>query len=302
MAINKVIYGTNTLIDLTDTTATASDVASGKYFYDISGARTLGTASGGSDTSDATAVAADIKSGKTAYIADGKVTGTYDYWWYGYEAELLNTVSAIEGNLKDDTSFDSWTASTSASTIKSYTTAATISANMANYEYAIVWDGWVKLAYLSGATLKVMPAEFSGPLNTWVLRRPTTVANAQANNFVTNTYSSSTLGYLFYYNSSGTYSMGNTTYGVYWSIQAPTFSSTTNDEITVTVRTPILQTRCSTTYFATARKPEIDSEHSYFHMEGKIYRIAKTSAYMEQMWHRMVDNYNAARSYTPPTT
>lgn len=47
MAINKVIYGNNTLIDISDTTAEANDVASGKYFYDKSGVRTLGTGSSG---------------------------------------------------------------------------------------------------------------------------------------------------------------------------------------------------------------------------------------------------------------
>lgn len=44
--INKVVLGSDTLVDLTDTTATAADVASGKVFYAASGARTLGTASG----------------------------------------------------------------------------------------------------------------------------------------------------------------------------------------------------------------------------------------------------------------
>ncbi|MBR0145010.1 MAG: hypothetical protein IJM21_12640 [Clostridia bacterium] len=59
MAKNKVVYNGQTLIDLTDTTATAADVASGKYFYTNAGVRTQGTASGGGsvsmDTKTATA-------------------------------------------------------------------------------------------------------------------------------------------------------------------------------------------------------------------------------------------------------
>lgn len=39
--------GTATFTDVTDTTAAASDVASGKYFYTANGTRTAGTASGG---------------------------------------------------------------------------------------------------------------------------------------------------------------------------------------------------------------------------------------------------------------
>lgn len=41
--INKVIYGNTTLIDLTDSTAEAEDVASGQVFYNKSGVRTVGT-------------------------------------------------------------------------------------------------------------------------------------------------------------------------------------------------------------------------------------------------------------------
>ena len=39
--------GTASFTDVTDTTAAASDVASGKYFYTSAGVRTLGTSSGG---------------------------------------------------------------------------------------------------------------------------------------------------------------------------------------------------------------------------------------------------------------
>lgn len=40
---NKVVYGNTTIMDITDTTAVASDVASGKDFYTASGAKAQGT-------------------------------------------------------------------------------------------------------------------------------------------------------------------------------------------------------------------------------------------------------------------
>ena len=47
MANNKVVLADGTvLIDITDTTAVASDVAAGKYFYNAAGSRIEGTASG----------------------------------------------------------------------------------------------------------------------------------------------------------------------------------------------------------------------------------------------------------------
>ena len=43
MAVNKVIYDNTTLIDITNTTATAGDVTSGKVFYSANGTQTTGT-------------------------------------------------------------------------------------------------------------------------------------------------------------------------------------------------------------------------------------------------------------------
>ena len=52
----KSTSGTATFTDVTDTTAVASDVASGKYFYTAAGVRTQGTASGGGGGSNWTLV------------------------------------------------------------------------------------------------------------------------------------------------------------------------------------------------------------------------------------------------------
>lgn len=74
--INKVIYGNQTLIDLTNDDVTLSDVLAGKKFHLPSGQLGTGTCNYDADTSDATAVAAEILATKTAYKNGTKLTGT----------------------------------------------------------------------------------------------------------------------------------------------------------------------------------------------------------------------------------
>ena len=76
MAINKVIYGGNTLIDISDTTALANKVLAGFYFYGRDGVKTLGSCDFDAKTSDATASADDILYGETAYVNGNKLTGS----------------------------------------------------------------------------------------------------------------------------------------------------------------------------------------------------------------------------------
>lgn len=74
--INKVVYGADTLIDLTGDDVAASDVLSGKLFHLPTGEPKAGTCTYDADTSDATAVAAEILATKTAYKNGSKLEGT----------------------------------------------------------------------------------------------------------------------------------------------------------------------------------------------------------------------------------
>lgn len=79
MAKNKIIYGGQTLIDLTDATLGQSDGAKilfGETAYGKDGEKITGSCTYDADTSDADAAASEILSGKTAYANGNKLTGT----------------------------------------------------------------------------------------------------------------------------------------------------------------------------------------------------------------------------------
>ena len=76
MAISKVVYGGNTLIDLTADTITADKLLKDITAHGANGEKITGTCTYDANTQDATATAAEILTGKTAYNKATKVTGT----------------------------------------------------------------------------------------------------------------------------------------------------------------------------------------------------------------------------------
>ena len=84
--------GSATFYEVSDTTAAAADVATGKYFYTASGVKTEGTNSGGGGTSkNAQAVQGTTRTTSSSLTAIGaemtvSKTGTYDVYWSAFRS------------------------------------------------------------------------------------------------------------------------------------------------------------------------------------------------------------------------
>lgn len=89
--------GTATFTEVTDTTAQAADVATGKYFYTAAGVRTQGTNSGGGGTSkNAQVVQGTTRTTSSTLTAIGAEmtvakTGTYDVYWSGFRSSTSSS-------------------------------------------------------------------------------------------------------------------------------------------------------------------------------------------------------------------
>lgn len=76
MAISKIVYGGNTLLDLTADTVTAEKVLKGYTAHGADGEPITGVCEYDSNTQDATAADSEILAGKIAYVKGTKKTGT----------------------------------------------------------------------------------------------------------------------------------------------------------------------------------------------------------------------------------
>lgn len=75
MAYNKIIFGGDTLIDLTGDTVSADKLLLNYTAHDRTGTIITGSCTYDSDTSDATATMDEVLSGETCYVNGTKITG-----------------------------------------------------------------------------------------------------------------------------------------------------------------------------------------------------------------------------------
>ena len=201
--------------------------------------------------------------------------------WLGANATLIKTLTLPDVKLSN-TSFASWTPSTTATDIQASRNAGTFTAtNAANYDYYILWESVIKFEYSSGTVDKAKPLYLSAIHIQGIIRRPSSYPNIQAQSY-NNTINASVFtagNFLRYYGSTqGTLSYTwSTSYGMYGTITAATVSSTTATSPTITCNSPKITARCSTTYMSTSNAALIDQTNTVIKQKCKVYRVEKSS-------------------------
>lgn len=213
-----------------------------------------------------------------------------DMSWLGADVELVKTFDPVLTKLSA-TSFATWTPSTTASDILASDTVGTFATpGLGEYEYYILWECSMPIVTASTATKKALPLFAVSSQVQSIYKRPSSWANIESNTWNGNVCSSLTTGtFLRYYGSTTgtmTYTWG-TSYGFYFTLTAATFSSTTAAEPTVTVKSPKVTARCSTTYMSTTNAGLIDQDETVITIQAKVYKAKAPS-----VWH---GNYRNVR-------
>ena len=264
--------GTALFTDVTDTTAAAEDVASGKYFYTASGVKTEGTASGGSTTLI-----------RGALRPDAELVQSYTY---------DKKLHADEG-----ITIPSYT-TTSTTLIAAKSLTPTITCDFTTYDYYVlirmatiptysittVGKGREEYA-LNGAMYEITRT----PANTMHALVDTTkyyTSNAniiyQAGNFVREVYYSSGTAITYY---------ASAAYGYNQTVTAPAMNSGTGS--TLTLKSPAFIVRGNATYFVNTYMNAVSDVRYQYVID--VYRAPKANLNLDgwgltQQWLKMNDD------------
>lgn len=199
--------------------------------------------------------------------------------WMGVDAELVTSFTLADVKLVN-TDFNGWAASTTAKDILATRTVGTFTAtNMSDNEYVIAWETKIPIVTSETATKKALPIYLAGYHVQGIIRRPSSYVNIEASNANANVnVSLFTTGNFFRYYGSTTGSLTytwNTSYGLYATVTANTLSNSTAESPVVTLKSPKVSARCSTTYMSTTNSNLIDQDKTIISQKCKVYRIKK---------------------------
>lgn len=244
----------------------------------------------GTNVADTTASVTDVRASKIFHLADGTpATGTLVYNWMGENPEYVKELYTYSATLSD-TNYVSWTPSTTASSIKASSTLSTKETiDLATYDYVVYWISDANIAYDSSyTTLKGRCLREICMYTQSVFRRPasTTSATSGTEDYNAVQQDQYAIYWCKYYSSETAISLAYTTYSPCYisSVTAFAFASTANETTTLTIKTPVLSTRCSSTYFTTGAAAKVDQTNSTVKLKGYLYRVKAGTCGARQTW------------------
>ena len=295
--------GTASFTDVTDTTAAASDVASGKYFYTAAGVKTQGTASGGGGGGGAVIqdqdgyLVLDDEGGGSVTVEALNVTqnGTYtapagtayspvtvnvsggggDPWsWMGKNPTKVATLEDTRTYFKD-TPIASWTWATSGTVIRASQTYTAATYDATDYDYIQLLKFNAHFDYGNWSAVNaVKDFAFAGAYSMHAYCRNTSAVQSSTPNGASSGLLASTYG-LNYYSSNGSITYANqSNNGVYMTgMLAPTLSSTSTASPSVTWGCAAIQIKGNATYFTQDAFNNLDMDASYYDVVCEIWRV-----------------------------
>ena len=218
-----------------------------------------------------------------------------DMSWLGADATLVHEITPITVALKD-TDFNTWTPSSTAATVVASQTLSTASQKYVatdllldgGYNYINVWNMKLPVVYTGSPTNKALTVFSCGLLIQSMFRRYSSFTNLLDGNLNNGVTAQTTLAtFERYYNSSSSLTYTNSaSYGFYFANVAPTLSSATAQSPTITLKTPTMSARCSTTYLSTANAALVDKENTKLTYTCKVYRV-RQDAYLQGFYRYM---------------
>ena len=275
--------GTASFTDVTETTATADDVAEGKVFFAADGSRQVGTSTGGTQEAITITDTLDSHGGTIR-----EITGMT--WYKRYLPPSAELVAEHDEtiNLSADTNWDAWTPSTSAKTLLeagttrgagSYTIGASAYQDKAIVGVAfahtdVVFKDGTAMAkgYAKGRTVYCVgmyaPLKMPGYSSAYYGMTLTGTG-------MRNVYWTSAAATTIY--TAATYGIG-----LSGGLTLSTSSATGTSRVIGFTR-PTLTARCSSTYFSTACAGKIDSANTNTYIKTRLYLIDKDDSILYKM-------------------
>lgn len=192
------------------------------------------------------------------------------------------------------TPFATWTPSTTALVLQNGKNAGTASLDLANYNYVIMWFADTRFSYDGSQTNKALMLHQCHCIRQDIYKTPGTMDNLTNNKYNYNRCTTLFGSGLFdYYNISGnrtiTYALNA---AVYPTATLATFSNSTSNTPTLTIRTPSFRIVCNNSYLTAANASHIDSSNSTFKYWGELWRVDKDSVVLG-MYRSTINIHNS---------